>query len=247
MIVREILAKSILSKSQVYDYVVNPYVGCSHSCRYCYAAFMKRFTGHRETWGEFVDIKINAPELLAREIRKKRMGRVWVSGVCDPYQAAEKKYRLTRRCLEVLLENQWPVTIQTKSSLVLRDIGILGQFNDIEVGLSITTADEKIRKLFEPGASPIKERIHALDVLHSRGIRTFAMIAPILPKSEGLIGRLPGKVDHILIDRLNYSYANRIYKENKLEWAREDDYLVEKAEELSAGFKKAGIPVQVVF
>jgi len=247
MIVREILAKSILSKSQVYDYVVNPYVGCSHSCRYCYAAFMKRFTGHREKWGEFVDVKINAPELLAGEIRKKRVGRVWVSGVCDPYQAAEKKYRLTRRCLEVLLENQWPVTIQTKSSLVLRDIEILGRFNDIEVGFSITTADEKIRKLFEPGASPIKERIHALDVLHSRGIRTFAMIAPILPKSEGLIGRLPGKVDHILIDRLNYSYANRIYKENKLEWAREDDYLVEKAEELSAGFKKAGIPVQVVF
>ena len=247
MIVREILAKSILSKSQVYDYVVNPYVGCSHSCRYCYAAFMKRFTGHREPWGEFVDVKINAPELLAGEIRKKRVGRVWVSGVCDPYQAAEKKYRLTRRCLEVLLENQWPVTIQTKSSLVLRDIEILGRFNDIEVGFSITTADEKIRKLFEPGASPIKERIHALDVLHSRGIRTFAMIAPILPKSEGLIGRLPGKVDHILIDRLNYSYANRIYKENKLEWAREDDYLVEKAEELSAGFKKAGIPVQVVF
>ena len=247
MIVREILAKSILSKSQVYDYVVNPYVGCSHSCRYCYAAFMKRFTGHREPWGEFVDVKINAPELLAGEIRKKRVGRVWVSGVCDPYQAAEKKYRLTRRCLEVLLENQWPVTIQTKSSLVLRDIEILGRFNDIEVGFSITTADEKIRKLFEPGASPIKERIHALDVLHSRGIRTFAMIAPILPKSEGLIGRLPGKVDHILIDRLNYSYANRIYKENKLEWAREDDYLVEKAEELRAGFKMAGIPVQVVF
>lgn len=67
MIVREILAKSILSKSQVYDYVVNPYVGCSHSCRYCYAAFMKRFTGHRETWGEFVDIKINAPELLTMQ------------------------------------------------------------------------------------------------------------------------------------------------------------------------------------
>src|SRR5512139_912610 len=187
MIVREITAKSVLSKSQVYDYVVNPYVGCSHSCRYCYAAFMKRFTGHREKWGEFVDIKINAPELLAGEIRKKRPGRVWVSGVCDPYQAAEKKYRLTRKCLEVLLEHQWPVTIQTKSSLVLRDIEILVQFNDLEVGFSVTTADEKIRKLFEPGASPIKKRLHALDVLHARGIRTFAMIAPILPESEGLI------------------------------------------------------------
>jgi DNA repair photolyase len=247
MKIQEISAKSILSKSQIYDYVVNPYVGCSHSCRYCYAAFMKRFTGHKEKWGEFVDVKINASELLAGEIKKKRMGRVWVSGVCDPYQAAEKKYKLTRKCLGVLLENQWPVTIQTKSSLVLRDIELLVQFNDIEVGFSITTADDKIRKLFEPGASPIRERIHALDVLHSKGIRTFAMIAPILPKSEGLIEQLPGKVDHILIDRLNYSYANRIYKENQMEWARERAFLAEKAVELKAGFKEAGIPVQVVF
>jgi DNA repair photolyase len=179
MIVREIFAKSVLSKSQIYDYAINPYVGCSHSCRYCYAAFMRRFTGHKEKWGEFVDVKINAPELLAKEIKRKRMGRVWVSGVCDPYQAAEKKYKLTGRCLEILLENQWPLTIQTKSSLVLRDIEILEKFKDIEVGFSITTVDEKIRKLFEPGASLIKERIHALDVLHLRGIKTFAMIAPV--------------------------------------------------------------------
>jgi DNA repair photolyase len=229
MIVREIFAKSILSKSQIYDYAINPYVGCSHSCRYCYAAFMRRFTGHKEKWGEFVDIKVNAPELLAREIKRKRMGRVWVSGVCDPYQAAEKKYKLTLRCLEILLENQWPVTIQT------------------EVGFSITTADEKIRKIFEPGASPIKERIRALDVLHSRWIKTFVMIAPILPGSDGLIEQLTGKVDHILIDKLNYSYANRIYSENKMGWAKEDTFLVQQAEKLKEGFTRRNIPVQVLF
>ena len=247
MIVREIFAKSVLSKSQVYDYAINPYVGCSHSCRYCYAAFMRRFTGHKEKWGEFVDIKINAPELLAKEMKRKRRGRVWVSGVCDPYQAAEKKYKLTRRCLEILLENQWPVTIQTKSSLVLRDIEILEKFKDIEVGFSITTADEKIRKLFEPGASPIKERIHALDVLHSRGIQTYAMIAPLLPGADGLIEELSGKVDHVLIDRLNYFYANRIYTENHLEWAKEDPFFIQTAEELKEGFETKGIPVQVLF
>ncbi|MGA7469213.1 MAG: hypothetical protein WBW25_00065 [Halobacteriota archaeon] len=92
MKIQEITAKSVLSKSQVYDYAVNPYRGCSHACSYCYAAFMKRFTGHREPWGEFVDVKINAPEVLAKEITRKPMGRVWVSGVCDPYQPAEKKY-----------------------------------------------------------------------------------------------------------------------------------------------------------
>jgi len=247
MIVREIFAKSVLSKSQVYDYAMNPYVGCSHSCRYCYAAFMRRFTGRKEKWGEFVDVKINAPELLAKEIKRKQKGRVWVSGVCDPYQAAEKKYKLTKRCLEIFLENQWPVTIQTKSALVLRDIELLEKFKDIEVGFSITTADEKIRKLFEPGASPIKERIHAMDVLHSRGIRTFAMIAPILPGAEGLMEELPGRVDYVLIDRLNYFYANRIYVENKMEWAKEDPFFIQTAEALREGFEEKDIPVQVLF
>lgn len=96
MVLREIQARSILSKSQVFDYVVNPYVGCQHSCTYCYARFMKRFSGHREPWGEFVDAKINAPDLLKRELDKKTPGRVWVSGVCDPYQPLEAEYKLTR-------------------------------------------------------------------------------------------------------------------------------------------------------
>ena len=247
MIVQEIVSKSVLSKSQIYDYAINPYVGCSHSCRYCYAAFMRRFTGHKEKWGEFVDVKINAPELLAKEIKRKRMGRVWVSGVCDPYQVVEKKYELTKKCLKILVENQWPVTIQTKSSLVLRDIEILEKSKDIEVGFSITTADDKIRKLFEPGAPSIKERIHALDVLHSRGIQTFAMIAPILPGAEGLVEELADKVDHILIDRVNYFYANRIYTENRMEWANEDPFFFQTGEGLKEGFKRKGIPVRVLF
>jgi DNA repair photolyase len=247
MVIREIFAKTILSKSKIQDYTVNPYVGCSHSCRYCYAAFMRKYTGHREKWGGFVDIKVNAPDLLAREIQKKPRGRVWISGVCDPYQPAEKQYRLTARCLEILAEHQWPVTLQTKSSLVLRDIAILQKFKDIEVGFSITTADEKIRAIFEPGASPIRERIRALEVLHTRGIQTFAMIAPILPGAEGLIEALPGKVDHILIDRLNYSYANRIYTANKLDWALKDHFFIQKADQLKEGFIRQNIPVQVVF
>ena len=97
MIVREIAAKSILSRSQVFDYALNPYVGCSHGCRYCYAAFMRRFTGHREPWGRFVDVKVNAPELLAREIGRKQRGRVWVSGVwAAALPAAHSVRRQTR-------------------------------------------------------------------------------------------------------------------------------------------------------
>ena len=78
MIVKEVHAKTILSRSKVFDYAVNPYVGCEHGCTYCYARFMKRFTGHRERWGEFVDVKINATSLLRLEAKKKRAGRVWI-------------------------------------------------------------------------------------------------------------------------------------------------------------------------
>jgi DNA repair photolyase len=133
MIIKEISAKSILSKSKVTAYTINPYIGCEHGCTYCYARFMKRFTGHKEAWGEFVDAKINAPILLESEIKKKKVGKVWISGMCDPYQPLEKKYELTRKCLEILLKHQWPVTIQTKSNLVLRDIELFKKFKDIEV------------------------------------------------------------------------------------------------------------------
>src|SRR4030043_468563 len=159
MVLRETHARSILSKSQVFDYVVNPYIGCQHSCTYCFARFMRRFTGHKEPWGEFVDVKINAPALLKHEIDKKQLGRVWVSGVCDPYQPLESKYGLTRKCLEILVEYGWPTTVQTKSPLVLRDLDLLKRGDKIEVGLSVTTADDQIRKLFEPGAPSIMERV----------------------------------------------------------------------------------------
>lgn len=243
----EIYAKSILSKSQVYDYAMNPYVGCGHSCVYCYAAFMRRFTGHSERWGDFVDVKVNAPELLVKEIIKKRVGRVWVSGVCDPYQPVEKKYELTRKCLEILVETNWPATIQTKSSLVLRDIEILKKYREVEVGFTITTADEGIRNIFEPGAPPLKERLDALTVLHSEKIKTFAMIAPILPGVEGLVNDLPGKVDYILVDRLNYHYADLVFRKNKMEWAKEYPFFFQKGEELKRGFESKGIPCKVLF
>jgi DNA repair photolyase len=247
MKIREIKAKNILSKSRVYDYALNPYVGCQHNCVYCYARFMKRFTGHKERWGEFVDVKINAPELLGREVKKKRIGRVWISGVCDPYQPLEEKYMPTKRCLEILAENGWPFTVQTKSPLVLRDIKTLQRSNDAEVGFTVTTADEKIREIFEPGAPPSIKRIEALAGLQSKGIRTFAMIAPILPGAEGLVRALRGKVSSVLIDKLNYHYADATYKKYGMQWAMEDGFFSQKAEELRKEFEREGIPCQVLF
>jgi len=247
MIVREIYSRSILSKSRVFDYVINPYTGCQYGCSYCYARFMKRFTKHKEAWGEFVDVKINAPDLLQQEIYKKSPGRVWISGVCDPYQPLEKKYEITKKCLEILVQHDWPITIQTKSMLVLRDMKILKGYDNIEVGLTITTGDERIKQLFESKAPSIGERIKALEELHLAGITTYAMIAPMLPKADELVAGLKGKVDYVLIDRMNYHYGDWVYRKYDLEGTMSDDFFSRKSKELAFAFEKHGIECKVLF
>ena len=247
MKVKEIQSKTILSVSKIYDYVINPYVGCQHGCLYCYACFIKRFSGHTEPWGQFVDIRSNAADLLRVEIKKKRRGTVWVSGLCDPYQPLEKKYGITRNCLEILADHDWPVVIQTRSPLVLRDIDILKRARHFEAGLTITTADDAVRKWFEPNAPPIKERLDALGELHRAGIKTYAMIAPMLPGAEDIAEELNGKVDHIFVDRMNYHYADRVYRKYGLENKLSDAYFQSAARALASACGKYGIDCNVVF
>ena len=244
---KEIQSKTILSTSKVYDYVINPYIGCQHACSYCYAHFMKRFGGHKEPWGEFVDVKINAADLLRAEINKKKRARVWVSGVCDPYQPLEAKYKLSRKCLEILAQNNWPVIIQTRSPLVLRDMDILKEAENFEVGLTITTADDDIRKLFEPNAPPIMERLRTLDELHRSGIKTYAMIAPILPGAEVLAKTLEGKVHYILVDRMNYHYADWGYTKYGLDDKLADDFFHRTGREIASACKERGIDCRLAF
>jgi DNA repair photolyase len=232
LVVKEVMAKSILTASKIYPWVINPYTGCQHACSYCYARFMKRVTGHREPWGEFVDVKINAASLLREELKKKKRAKVWVSGVCDPYQPLEAQYRLTRQCLEHLAGSGWPVVIQTRSPLVLRDIDIIRNAPEFEVGFSVPTADDSVRQLFEPHAPPIGERIAALEELHRAGVRTYAMVAPVLPGAEGLAGLLKGKIDYIVIDRMNYHYADHVYRDHGLMDALTDEFFYRATREL---------------
>lgn len=153
MTTAEITARSIITKSNLpeADYVINPYTGCSHACRYCYARFMKRFTGHSEPWGSFVDVKLNAPDLIPEKSGKYRGKSVFLSSVTDPYLPQEKNYGLTRQILERLIPLEPRLGIQTKSDLIVRDIDILKQFESCEAGLTITTLDDKVRKEIEPG------------------------------------------------------------------------------------------------
>jgi len=208
---------------------------------------MKKFTGHKEPWGDFVDIKTNAIELLHREVAKKKVDQVWISGVCDPYQPLEAKYKLTRGCLKLLIDNHWPVVIQTKSKLVLRDIDILQKDGNCNVGFSIATADDEMRQLFEPKTTPIADRINALAELHNHGIRTYAMIAPILPGAERMMEFLEGKVDYIFVDRMNYGYASKIYKENNLEEYFDIEYFYTVGKNIAVECKKMNIECNIVF
>ena len=227
LLIREKRVKSILSKSGIpgVDYCLNPYVGCAHGCKYCYATFMKRFTGHTEPWGTFVDIKMNAPEVLQRQLKRTARGYVMLSSVTDPYQPLEKEYGLTRRCLEILLKHQFPVGILTKSPLVLRDLDLIRQFDDIEVGMTITTEDEGIKKIFEPGTPPITARIQALKELHDQGVSTYVFIGPLLPQNpESLAEKIGPHVDSVLVDRMNYlNKTIGLYRHHHLtEWLEED-------------------------
>jgi len=248
--VREVKAKSILNKSKIFDYCLNPYTGCEHDCAYCYASlFMRRYSGHKEPWGEFVDVKINSPELLKKQLERAKKGIVWISSVCDPYQPLEAKYKLTRQCLKELIVKQFPVNIQTKSKLVLRDLDLILQFEEIEVGFTITTDDEKMSKLFESRASSVKERLNTLEKIHSKGIRTFAFVGPLVPGNpEKLVGLLEGKTDKIYIDKMNYLYSTRrFYQQHGLEEATTDKFFLEYKERLINESKKRKMKFEVLF
>ncbi len=250
MIVKEIHAKSILNKSKIFDYCLNSYTGCQMNCRYCYARlFMRRYSGHTESWGEFVDVKVNAPSLLRKQLEKAKIGTVWVSSVCDPYQPLEAKYKLTRQCLKELLEKQFPVNVQTKSKLVLRDMDLFLRFKVIDVGFTIATDDEKVARLFEPMASPIKDRIDALGRMHDAGIQTFAFIGPLLPGNpEKLVGELEGKVDYVYIDRMNYvSTIRGFYRHLGLKKYLTDDFFHKKKDQLVRELERRRMPFEVFF
>jgi len=176
---------------------------------------MKRFTGHKEEWGEFVDVRVNAPQVLTRELSKTAKGVVLLSSVSDPYQPLEKKYELTRKCLQKLLAHQFPITILTKSSLVLRDLDLLTRFSDCEVGFTITTIVDDDRRKVEPNSSPVEERLSALKELSEKGLCTYVFLGPILPyitdKGENLQNMImnfaKAKVKYVLVDRLNMRWG----------------------------------------
>ena len=181
------------------DWCINPYVGCAHACVYCYASFMKRFTGHDEPWGTFVEAKENFAAVLARQVRRPRSGTVMIATVTDAWQPLEREAGITRACLEKLVDTGLAVSILTKSDLVLRDLDVLRAFGGllqedrVRVGFSIPVLSDDLAAFLEPGAPPPSRRLDALEHLSDAGISTWVFVAPILPG----LGDSPTDLAHI--------------------------------------------------
>lgn len=202
--IREIQVKSILSKSNlpVCEYSVNPYVGCSHSCKYCYASFMKRFSGHQEPWGSFLDIKywplVKYPEKYAGK-------ELFIGSVTDPYNPQEETYKRTRALLEQLKGSGAKLSIATKSDLILRDLELIKSFSKVRVSWSVNTLDESFQKDMDKAVS-IERRLAAMKTFHETGIRTTCFISPIFPgitPVEEIIERAKEQCNLIWLENLN--------------------------------------------
>lgn len=213
-IIRDTKSLCTPSKLPASDYVINPYLGCTHRCQYCYARFMGRFTRHCEPWGTYWEAKQYRSYRLPANLDGKT---ILIGSVTDAYQPAEVHCRLMPPILNALKNCKAHVEILTKSALVLRDIRLLQAIPDIAVGLSLSNLCQADNDRIEPGASSASERLAALRELHEAGIRTFLFIAPYLPgltDLTALVQAVSGFVDYICVENLNLRGA---YKREMLE------------------------------
>lgn len=204
LIIKQIETKNVLTKSNlpVSDYSVNPYVGCTHTCKYCYASFMKRFTNHPEPWGDFLDVKI-WPEI--KNPHKYAGRELFFGSVTDPYNPQEEIYLRTRILLKQLQGSGIKLSIQTKSDLVLRDLDLIKTYPDARVGFSINTLDEAFKDDMDKAVS-IERRLSAMKQFHDAGIRTTCFISPIFPgitDVPAIIDRVKNQCNLVWLENLN--------------------------------------------
>lgn len=200
------------SKLPASDYVINPYIGCTHRCMYCYASFMGRFTGHAgEPWGTYLEPKQYSSMKLPRNLKGKT---ILVGSVTDAYNPAEKKYHMMPDILRALSECQAHVEILTKSSLILRDMELLRRIPDLAVGISLSNLDQADNDILEPNASSASDRLNTLRILHQNGISTYLFVAPYLPGITrlGMLADAAGEsVDYICVENLNLRGASKTH------------------------------------
>ncbi len=218
MIVKIKKVKDYVTKSKIGEYAINPYIGCPHKCKYCYASFMKRFTNHPEEWGEFIDIKLCDKKINQGKLEGKN---VFMSSVTDCYNPYEAKYKITRNLLEQLIDVDCRLQISTKNKLILRDLDILKQMKHLDVAMSVNTLDENFRKDMDR-ASSIQERLQTLKTLYEAGIYTILFMSPIfigITEWKAIIEETKEYINEYWFEDLNlrgaYKYTILKYVEEK--------------------------------
>ena len=204
VLIREVETKNIMTKSTlpVGGYSVNPYIGCTHGCKYCYASFMKRFTGHNEKWGTFLDIKL-WPEI--KNPKKYRGQRVVIGSVTDGYLPQEETFKNTRKILEQLKDSGAEILICTKSDLVVRDLDLLKEMGKVTVSWSINTLDENFKADMD-NAATIGRRLAAMKKVYDTGIRTVCFVSPVFPgitDIKAIFERVKDQCDLLWLENLN--------------------------------------------
>jgi DNA repair photolyase len=250
--VREILVDRVLMPEGKGHYYINPYVGCMIACPFCYvidrADFSRRLEGlPKLPWGHYLDVKVNAAEVLRREVQSVQSGIVRMSPILtDPYQSVERNYRITRQCLEVLLETNIAPVVLTRAPRILDDLELLKRFRRALVGFSIPTDDDQYRRIFEPNADPIEERFAALRALHAAGVKTFAVIQPVLPMNvDRLVENVAPYVRAVRLDKLYVGErVQHIYDEHGLFDFSTERYSVETIDRLARAFRSRGVAVE---
>ena len=186
--VHEIQAKNIVTNSNLphVDFVMNPYTGCAFACAYCYASFMGRFVDEPlSNWGNYVYAKTNAVELLDAKLSKMRNKNksIMLASVTDAWQYIDKKYELTRGLLQTLVKHNYPgkIVCLTKSDLILRDLDLIKQLANVEVGFTITSTKNEVSKSLEVFAPNVEKRLDALQQFCQAGIKTYVFIGPVFP------------------------------------------------------------------
>lgn len=207
--------KQILTKSKLPDanYVINPYLGCTHGCVYCYAEFMRRFSQHAEPWGAFIEVKKCTADLDLRRVLPTDT--ILIGSVTDAYNSFESKYCITQSILKQLSSCVARVEILTKSKLVCRDIDLLKEIPNVAVGVSLNTTNDLFRSKIEPYAASVKDRIETLKTLHDAGISTYLFVAPFFPGLSdygALLEQVARYVDYACFENLNLrgSYKARV-------------------------------------
>lgn len=227
MKIREIRAKTILHRTKIpgMDFSINPYIGCQHGCIYCYASYMGERFGHRERWGSFVDVKVNAAEILRKRIERmrKRQGTIAIGVSTDPYQPVERKYRITRAILEVLRETDFRISLLTKSPLVLDDFHLISSFGSrFHLGVSISVLSPELKRFLEPASPDPILRLKALAEFNSTQVKNFVFFSPLIPGFSDQEGELEFifrtirefGINRILVDRMSlYSNVMRNFAE----------------------------------